>query len=202
MLRWQYSLSLSTGCIILDAQKLLELHSWPWQNHGSKCALPDVRMVALKCLFEKLLISHMHFNTIVHVWGVCFELPWFKKNAFSTFVYAWKRSVWYLYFKYTLLYVYIRLKAFMWKPCSKKHTCDFIRLYTFIYDNIRMQTPIWKFSRFPIYVYIRLYTFANACLEAIDISNMRLKNDYIRLKTQESNFQNFQIYEYIRLYTF
>ena len=78
----------------------------------------------------------------------------------------------------------------------------YIRFYTFIYVYIRMQTPFWKFSRFPIYVYIRLYTFANACLEAIDISNMRLKNDYIRLKTQESNFQNFQIYEYIRLYTF
>ena len=88
LLRWQYSLSLFTGCIILDAQKLLELHSWRWQNHGSKCALPDVHIVALKCLFEKPLISHMHFYTIVHVWGVCFELPWFKKNAFSTFVYA------------------------------------------------------------------------------------------------------------------
>ena len=83
-----YSLSLSTGCIILDAQKLLELHSWRWQNHGSKCALPDVHIVASKCLFEKPLISYMHFYTIVHVWGFCFELPEFKKNAFSTFVYA------------------------------------------------------------------------------------------------------------------
>ena len=137
-------------------------------------------------------LTYIHFYTLVHVWGVYFDLPWFKKNAFSTFVYAWKRSVWYLYFKYTLLYVYIRLKAFMWKPCSKKHTCDFIRLYTFIYvckrlfessqdfqytfiyGYIRLQTLVWKYLRFQIYVYIRLYTFKNACLEIFEISNIRL----------------------------
>ena len=63
------------GALCWTPPKLLGLHFWRWNKHGSKCALPDVRVCAWKCLFEQSLpIKHMHFYPLIHVWRVCFEL--------------------------------------------------------------------------------------------------------------------------------
>ena len=152
-----------------------------------------------------------------------------------------KVSIWKAFeFTFALLYHSSRLGRLLWASWSKRTL--FLRLYThksaqfdIFTSNIRFYTLIYDWKRLfeshantknihtILYVYIRLYTYANAYLKVLKISNIRLYTviyvckrlfgsiwdfkyafiyDYIRLKTHESNFQNFQIYEYIRIYTF
>ena len=70
--------------------------------------------------------------------------------------------------------------------------------YTFIYEHIRIKALLWNYLLFEICAYMRWYTFIYACLEVLEISNIRL---YAFIYVLIRMYQIFEISN-IRLYAF
>ena len=100
------------GALCWTPPKLLGLHSWRWNKHGSKCALPDVRVCAWKCLFEQSLPI------------ICTFIPSFTSDAFASSSSNSKRTL--------FLHLYAA-KSAQFDVFSSN-----IRFYTFIYDGKRL----------------------------------------------------------------
>ena len=134
---------------MLDAPKLLGLHSWRWNKHGSKCALPGVRVCAWKCLFEQSLPI------------ICTFIPSFTSDAFASSSSNSKRTLFqYLYAdksaQFDVFSSNIRFYTFIYdgKRLFERHANKktYIRLYTFIYVLNRvikyaLYTHIYVFSK-------------------------------------------------------
>ena len=88
--------------------------------------------------------------------NICTFIPSFTSGAFASSLFNSKRTL--------FLHFY----------ADKSVQFDVFFKYTFLYVYIRLKTLLWKFSRFQVYVYIRIYTYANAYLEVLEISNIRL----------------------------
>ena len=70
--------------------------------------------------------------------------------------------------------------------------------YTFIYEHIRIKALLWNYLLFEICAYVRWYTFIYACLEVLEISNIRL---YAFIYVLIRMYEIFEISN-IRLYAF